>query len=43
MNVVLLDTDVDTTTRLFLEHLKDKSNPYSGIRKRKSKMSTLSL
>lgn len=31
MNVVLLDTDVDTTTRLFLEHLKDKSNPYSGI------------
>lgn len=31
MNFVLLDTDVDTTSRLFLEHLKDKSNPNTGM------------
>jgi len=26
-----LDTDADTTASLFLEHLKEKSNPYSGM------------
>ncbi|AEE79297.1 Amino acid transporter AVT1B [Arabidopsis thaliana] len=28
--LIFLDTDADTTASLFLEHLKEKSNPYSG-------------